>query len=619
LAQVVDGAPAIRKGCKTGYQPLENYGIIGDLHTVALVGMDGSIDYMCFPNFDSPTVFGALLDDDKGGRFKIAPEAEGVRLKQLYIPDTNVLLTRFLSQDGVGEITDYMPVEEMRHTHILVRRVKVIKGPMTFHLRCAPRFDYARAEHDIKQDGDDVIFTPRGNGGESLRLRSEVPLAIDGDDVVAEFTLESSKAVNFILETDEANELSPTAEETFVRRSHAHTVNYWRNFINRNSYNGRWSDMVSRSALALKLLTSARYGSIAAAGTFGLPEEIGGERNWDYRFSWIRDASFSIASLIKLGLRDEAEAFVRWIQKRFDEAEERGELQIMYGIDGRKDLKEEILEHFSGYRDSAPVRIGNGAFDQLQLDIYGELLYVMDLYDEQVSHISYDMWKHLEASTDWVCRHWGEVDEGIWEVRGGRREFLYSRLTDWVAMDRALRIARRRSLPAPIARWIDVRDEIHKEIYEGFWSEEKQAFVQYKGSNTLDASALIMPLVGFIAPRDPRWLSTLNAIEEELVDDSLVYRYLPEAAAEDGLEGAEGTFCMCSFWFIECLARAGQVDKARLYFEKMHGYANHLGLYAEEMDRTGRFLGNYPQAFTHLAVINTALYLNEALERKGRI
>ncbi|MDQ4144629.1 MAG: glycoside hydrolase family 15 protein [Actinomycetota bacterium] len=606
-------------GSKTGYQPLENYGIIGDLHTVALVGLDGSIDYMCFPDFDSPTIFGALLDDEKGGRFKIHPQKECPRQKQLYIPDTNVLLTRFLSQEGVGEITDFMPVEEMRHTHILIRRVKVVRGPMEFTLLCAPRFDYARGKHHIEMEGDDVLFVPEGDAGRPLRLRSQVPLTIEGDDVVANFTLNSNEAVNFILETEEAGAQSPTAEENFVRRSHAHTVSYWREWVSKNSYEGRWQDMVSRSALALKLLTSARYGSIAAAATFGLPEEIGGERNWDYRFTWIRDASFSIASLIRLGLRDEAEGFVEWVKKRFDEAENHGELQIMYGIDGRKDLKEEILEHFTGYRDSSPVRIGNGAFDQLQLDIYGELLYVMDLYDEHVQHVSYDMWRHLEAATDWVCRHWGEDDEGIWEVRGGRREFLYSRLTDWVAMDRAIRIAQRRSLPAPMNRWVDVRDEIHREIYQGFWDEERRAFVQYKGAKVLDASALIMPLVGFIAPRDPRWLSTLKAIEGELVDDSLVYRYLPEAAAEDGLEGAEGTFCMCSFWFIECLARAGEVDKARLYFEKMHGYANHLGLYAEEMDRTGRFLGNFPQAFTHLALINTAVYLNEALEKRRRL
>jgi GH15 family glucan-1,4-alpha-glucosidase len=581
--------------------------------------MDGSVDYMCFPDFDSPTVFGALLDDDKGGRFKISPVNEDARLKQLYIPDTNVLLTRFLSPEGVGEITDFMPVEEMRHTHILIRRVKAIRGPMEFRLLCAPRFDYARASHTAETDGDDILFVPQSDVSKPLRLRSQVPLKIEGNDVVAQFTLDSSQAVNFILETEEAGALSPTAEETFVHRSHAHTVRYWREWVARNSYEGRWQDMVSRSALVLKLLTSAEYGSIAAAATFGLPEEIGGERNWDYRFTWIRDASFSIAALIRLGLKQEARDFVGWVKQRFDEAEERGELQIMYGIDGRKDLKEEILDHFRGYRDSAPVRIGNGAFDQLQLDIYGELLFVMDLYDQEVEHVSYDMWRHLEAATDWVCRHWGEDDEGIWEVRGGRREFLYSRLTDWVALDRAIRIAQRRSLPAPMSRWVDVRDEIHNEIYEGFWNEEKQAFVQYKGSNVLDAATLIMPAVGFIAPRDPRWLSTLRGVEDELVDDSLVYRYVPEAAAQDGLEGAEGTFCMCSFWFIDCLARAGEIDKARLYFEKMHGYANHLGLYAEELDRTGRFLGNYPQAFTHLALITTAIHLNDALEQRRRV
>jgi GH15 family glucan-1,4-alpha-glucosidase len=600
------------------YQPLENYGFIGDLHTVALVGVDGSIDYMCFPHFDSPTVFAALLDDDLGGRFKIAPSAEGFRCKQMYLPDTNVLLTRFLSVDGLAEVTDFMPVEDMRHSHILIRRVKAVRGPVDLRLECRPRFDYARVDHQAQAKGDEIWFTPEEGDAPPLRLRCSVPVDIVDGDAVAEFTLQSGETVDFILETVAAQTQNPTEAADYAERAFQHSLEYWRDWTATMSYRGRWQEMVARSALALKLLNSQKYGSIAAAGTFGLPEEIGGERNWDYRFTWIRDASFTAASLIKLGFTEEAHGFMRWVEDRFAESTAPGELQIMYGIDGRHDLSERTLDHLSGYRDSAPVRIGNGAYNQTQLDIYGELLYAVDLYDELVEPVSYALWQDLSQATEWVCAHWRDTDEGIWEVRGGQREFIYSRLTDWVAMDRAIRIAQRRSLPAPLARWIEVRDEIHHEIYHGFWSEKKQAFVQYKGAETLDASALMMPLVGFIASRDPRWLSTLAAIEDELVDDALVYRYHPEAAASDGLEGAEGTFGICSFWFVECLARSGQVDKARLFFEKLHGYANHLGLYAEELDPAGRFLGNYPQAFTHLALINSALFLDEALDRQRR-
>lgn len=596
------------------YQPLENYGFIGDLHTVALAGTDGSIDYMCFPHFDSPTVFGALLDDEKGGRFKISPQGGTIRHKQMYLPDTNVLLTRFLSADGVAEITDFMPVGEMRHTHVLVRRVKAVRGPFAFSLECSPRFDYARSSHSTEEKSGEIWFVSEGDDATTLRLRTPVPVTIEDGSAVADFTLQSGESVDFILETVHAEVQSPTEAADYVDRAFQHTVDYWREWAAGTSYRGLWQDMVTRSALALKLLTSERFGSIAAAGTFGLPEEIGGERNWDYRFTWVRDASFTAASLIRLGFHDEAGSFMRWIEDRFGETTKPGELQIMYGIDGRHDLTEQTLDHLSGYRDSAPVRIGNGAYDQTQLDIYGELLYFVDLYDEHVEPISYDMWQDLAAATEWVCEHWQDSDEGIWEVRGGKREFLYSRVTDWVAMDRAIRIAQRRSLPAPLARWLEVRDAIHNEVYNGFWNDKKQAFVQYKGSETLDASALMMPLVGFIASRDPRWLSTLEGIEDELVDDALVYRYHPDAAASDGLEGAEGTFGICSFWFVECLARSGQLDKARLFFEKLHGYSNHLGLYAEELDSTGHFLGNYPQAFTHLALVNSALFLNEALE-----
>jgi GH15 family glucan-1,4-alpha-glucosidase len=352
---------------------------------------------------------------------------------------------------------------------------------------------------------------------------------------------------------------------------------------------------------------------MVAAPTFGLPEDLGGVRNWDYRYTWIRDASFTLYGLIRLGYTGEAAAFMQWIEARCDELEPDGSLQIMYGIDGRHELTEHELSHLDGYRNSRPVRVGNGAYDQLQLDIYGELMDSVYLYNKYGAPISYDLWRNLVRLIDWVCDNWRRKDEGIWEVRGGQKEFLYSRLLCWVAIDRGVRLALKRSFPAPLSRWLEMRDEIYLEIQNGFWNDKIGAFVQHKGGEALDASALLMPLVKFVSPVDPRWLSTLRAIEDRLVEDSLVYRYRVGRAADDGLQGEEGTFNMCSFWFVECLSRAGELDKARLYLEKMFGYANHLGLYGEELGRSGETLGNFPQAFTHLALISAATDLNRRL------
>jgi GH15 family glucan-1,4-alpha-glucosidase len=599
--------------------PIEDYGVIGDLETVALVSSEGAIDYMCFPHFDSPTIFAALLHPRDGGSFEISPVMRHARRKQLYLPDTNVLLTRFLAEEGVAEITDFMPVGEIRHTHVIVRRVTGVRGPVRFRVRCAPRFDYARVEHDVEQGEDEIIFTPRSDTGQTmLRLRAPVPLEIANGAAVGEFSLAPGETVDFVLEAVRPDWESMTATPGWVDRAFEHTVGFWRRWSGRSSYRGRWWEMVTRSALVLRLLTSHSQGSIAAAGTFGLPERAGGERNWDYRFTWIRDASLAAATLLRLGYAEEARRFLSWVHDRYGAAEERGKLQIMYTINGRADLEEEVLENLTGNRHSTPVRIGNAAARQLQLDIYGELLHLVDLYDERVERISYDFWCHVVESVDWVCEHWREPDEGIWEVRGGRQEFLYSRLMDWVCLDRAIRIARRRALPAPLERWERVRNEIHSDIYHDFWNEEVQAFVQHKGSATLDAACLLMPMLDFISSHDPRWLSTLAAVERELVDDALVYRYRVEQAAADGLLGGEGTFSMCSYWYAECVARSGDVEKARLLFEKMQGYANHLGLYAEELDATGRHLGNFPQAFTHLGLVSAALYLDHALDRAER-
>jgi GH15 family glucan-1,4-alpha-glucosidase len=595
------------------YKPIEDYGIIGDLRTIALVAKNGSLDFLCLPHFDSPSVFVAMLGHENGGAFHIGPAKECPRYKQLYLPETNVLVTRFLSPDGVGEVTDFMPVGKPRHTHAVVRRVKGVRGPFSFRFSCAPAFNYARDAHRVERGDGEMLFVPEGEGNPTLRLRTPVELDVVEGAVVGEFTLDADQTLDFILEVVTEEGKGASAAPGWVDEAFQHTVDYWRHWVRSSSYRGRWQEMINRSALTLKLLTSESTGAIAAAGTFGLPEMVGGERNWDYRFTWIRDASFTAHTFVRLGFTDEARKLIEWIHQRYSESAEKGELQIMYAIDGRHELHEEILEHLEGYRTSAPVRIGNAAYDQLQLDIYGELLYMIELFDERVEPVSYDLWMHLRASVDWTAENWRRADEGIWEVRGGPREFLYSRLMSWVAIDRGLRIAYRRALPAPTQHWRGVRDDIYSEIYHEFWHEGRQAFGQSRGSATLDAATLLMPLVGFLAPRDPRWLSTLDAIEADLADDSLVRRYLTEEAAGDGLEGSEGTFCMCSYWLVECLARSGQLDRARLFFEKMNGYANHLGLYAEEMGPTGDYLGNFPQAFTHLGLVSAAMHLDEAL------
>ncbi|WP_043833013.1 glycoside hydrolase family 15 protein [Muricoccus aerilatus] len=586
-------------------EPIENHGIVGDLRTAALVGFDGTVDFLCWPHFDSPSVFVSLLDDEKGGRFELAPVLEGVRHRQLYLPDTNVLLTRFLSHDGVAEISDYMAVGG---TQRLVRRAKAVRQSIGFRLRCAPRFDYARAVPTLREEGGSLVF--EGPDGAALRLRATVPLLAEGADGTAAFQLQAGESAAFVLEDAALGNARP-AYPREVAECFKATADYWRGWTARSTYRGRWRDMVNRSALVLKLMTSGEHGSIIAAPTFGLPETIGGVRNWDYRYTWIRDAAFTVYAFLRLGHVAEANAFMRWLGIRSASSGHDGHLDLMYGFDGHRQLDEQELPHLSGYLDSRPVRIGNGAAGQLQLDIYGELMdaaYLSDKYGEQISH---DAWKGITRSMDWVAENWEQPDEGIWEVRGGRQHFLHSRLMCWVALDRALRLARKRSLPAPLLRWAEARDAIHADIHENFWNADQGAFMQSRGGTSLDASCLLMPLVRFISPTDPRWISTLRAVGERLVVDSLVRRYEDEAV--DGLDGIEGSFNMCTFWYVECLARAGDLKRARFLFEKMLGYANHLGLYAEELGPAGEHLGNFPQAFTHLALISAAYYLDRAL------
>lgn len=592
------------------YQPIENYGVIGDLNTVALVGLDGSIDFLCLPAFDSPTVFAAILDSAKGGYFKIAPYKDKSKHKQLYLPDTNVLVTRFLEKDGVGEVTDFMPVESLYAGKELIRMVTCVHGEIKFQMQCSPRFDYARASHSLNRLGErEFLFVTNETPGQSLRMTSTVPLSAKDNDLTADFTLKTSETAIFMLKyvTDDGDVAAEALKE-FAEKSLYDTIDYWKRWVSKSGYKGRWMEMVHRSALVLKMLISQKHGSIIAAPTFALPEEIGGERNWDYRYTWIRDSSFTIYALLKLGYRKEAREFIKWVEQQCNDIGNAGRLSLMYGIDGRKDLFEKELTHLEGYEGSSPVRIGNAAYEQVQLDIYGELLDAVYLYDKHGEPISYDFWLNISRQVEWVCDHWTQKDQGIWEVRGGQREFLYSRMMCWVAIDRGMKIADAHSYPLS-PRWRQERDAIFRSIHEEFWNEEIKSFVQFKGAKTVDAATLLMPIIRFIGPQDPRWLSTLKQIEERLVSDFLVYRYRPDEELE-GLKGGEGTFSMCTFWYVECLSQAGQLNKARLYFEKMLGYANHLGLYAEQLGIQGEHLGNFPQAFTHLGLITAALSLD---------
>ena len=601
------------------YAPIEDYGVIGDLHTVALVGKDGSIDFLCLPSFDSPSVFAALLDADRGGRFQIAPRLDDAVHRQLYLPDTNVLLTRFLSDGGVAEVSDFMPVEDAGVAHNLVRRAKTVRGEVRFCMRCDPRFDYARATHTVERRGEtEILFVGRAGARELvLRLRSSVPMQVAEGAAVAQFTLRTDESAWFTLEVVNADEPSPCARPDYVSEAFKETVNFWRRWVARSTYKSRWRETVNRSALVLKLLTSREHGSIVAAPTFGLPETIGGVRNWDYRYTWIRDSSFTLYGLMRLGYTDEAAAFMGWMMARAQELEPDGSLQIMYAMDGRPVMREEALDHLDGYMGSRPVRIGNAAYAHLQLDIYGELMDSVYLYDKYGSPIGHDAWLNIVRLIGWVCEHWREKDESIWEVRGGRQEFLYSRVMCWVAIDRAIRLASKRSFPAPLSRWHETRDTIYRDIYERFWDPARRGFVQHPGADTFDAAALLMPMVRFVSPTDPRWIATLRGIEQQLVSDSLVYRYRLGERFSDGLTGEEGTFSMCSFWYVECLSRMGDLHKARFIFEKVLGYANHLGLYGEELGPRAQHLGNFPQAFTHLALISAAYDLDRRLSTAG--
>ncbi len=608
------------------YPNISDHGLIGDLQTAALVTTDGTVDWFCCPRFDSPSVFASLLDADKGGYFRIAPESDDYVSKQLYLPDNALLITRFMTADGVGEVQDFMPIIEGRPTdrHRLVRRLRVARGTMRFMLDIQPRFDYGRAKHTVEltehgavfhSDSMDLTLHSFGlrDPGDAEASKPER----HGDGLRLGITMHEGQTAGVVIESNGGQPKAIRPAE--ITRLSDDTGRFWRTWLNQSTYQGRWREMVSRSAMTLKLMTYAPTGAPVAAATMGLPEEPGGERNWDYRYTWVRDGSLTMHALENLGYLEEAAKFAMWLRDRTTEqaGNKSGPLKIMYRVDGSSDLTEETLDHFEGWRGSRPVRVGNGAADQLQLDIYGEALDALFTGTLAGLPIAYKGWQSLTQIIDWLCDNWDQPDEGIWETRGGRKDFTYGRFQCWVALDRAIRIAQEHGLPADIARWVIERDRIYNQVMTRGWNKKVKAFTQHYSTDVLDSALLMMPLEGFIAPTDPLWLSTLNAMDRELVSDSLVYRYNPEATP-DGLRGSEGTFSLCTFLYVDALARAGRLEDAELTFEKMNTYANHLGLYSEEIGQTGEQLGNFPQAFTHLALINAAVSLNDHLDRAAR-
>jgi GH15 family glucan-1,4-alpha-glucosidase len=593
------------------YPAIEDHAVIGDLHTVALVTTEGTIDWCCLPRFDSPAVFASLLDADRGGSFAVTCETS--RTRQLYMPDSNILVTRFLGTGSVGEVVDFMVPRQpggprLRPGHLLVRRLQAVRGEVTFTITCRPAFDFGRQDHVVQvPDQGGAVFSCAGAGAQ-LTLRASQRFSVTGPAATAKVTLAAGQRLDLLLEWNGQPEPPAEGEADGMLD---YTMALWHRWLRRSRYQGRYRDVVERSAMVLKLLVYQPTGALVAAPTTSLPESVGSVRNWDYRYTWIRDAAFTVYGLMRLGFTEEAASFMTWLETRCREAPAGESLRVLYTVDGSPDVPESTLDHLEGYKGSRPVRVGNSAAGQLQLDILGELMDSVYLFNKYGRPIGYELWETLGRHLDWLEKNWRRPDDGIWESRGGRRRNTYSAVMTWVAFERARRIARQRGLPGPIDRWREAGDAAYRAVQRQGWSPDRRAYVGHLDANTLDASVLIMPLVKFAGPSDPRFLATLDRVREELVSDSLVRRYEPDGS--DGLPGSEGTFNLCSFWYVEALTQAGRVSEARYVFEKMLTHANHVGLFAEEIGPAGEALGNFPQAFTHLALISAATSLDRAL------
>lgn len=627
------------------YSPIEDYGVIGNMYTAALIDKeDASIDYLCYPDFDSPSVFARLLDAEHGGHFSVGPShSPDLLTKQVYLVETNILRTRFSCHQGIGQVTDLMPVQkgtEPAKPHCLpwiIRRLDTVRGAFEFNLECFPAFNYGRDPHTVVLEGNSAIFSSK-----ALSLC----LTVIGDSTLAWSSDVGDIKANVILNEGQSLFLILAGDKLCVNRDNVEdlmkaTENYWRDWASQCTYTGRWREMVLRSALILKLHTYAPTGAIVASPTTSLPEDSwmapterssSAARNWDYRYTWIRDAAFTVYAFLRIGFKTEAEAFMQWIEARCHQLKEMGSeegLRVLYDIRGHfpnsnlKDYAEEEPEHWEGYRGQRPVRIGNSAAGQVQLDIYGELMDAVYLCDKHVKPIGWDFWLAVkETIVAPVIQGWRQADHGIWEMRGERREYVHSKVMAWVAVDRAVRLAMKRSLPADLSLWMATRDAIKEDVMEKGWNAEMGAFTQSYGSTELDASVLMMPLVFFISPSDPRMLSTINRMKDApahggLTINHLVFRFAACSKLVCRVP-AEGTFTMCSFWLAEAMARAGEheegmLEAAREMFEDLLGYANHLGLYSEEIDLSGRALGNFPQALTHMSLISAAFNIDRRL------
>jgi GH15 family glucan-1,4-alpha-glucosidase len=594
------------------YKPISDYGVIGDMHTAALVGLDGSIDWYCAPRFDSPSVFAALLDARKGGRFQLSP-VEDFTTKQSYEGDTNVLSTIFESKQGKVKLTDFMPCfmekGELAGFQELHRIVDCIEGDLGLRIIFQPRFDYARGETSIIETREGCVARCQRH---QINLASPVKLhATDKDSISTEFSLSKEQRATFILKWGRNHAASAPKYET--ARKLSRTLSYWKRWVGHVKYQGPYRAQVVRSCLVLKLLQYAPTGAMVAAVTTSLPESVGTLRNWDYRYSWIRDNALSVIALSEAGASREALDYARWLINLRRHSSEK--LQIMMGIGGEREIPETILDHLEGYRRSSPVRIGNAASKQLQLDIYGILadyIYFLHTLGWTTGRVYENL---VRYSADEAMKEWQNSDSGIWEMRQPR-QFVESTMWCYVALDRAIKIARELGYNDDWQRWEPIRKKIKSQILSDGWSEKKKAFTMVFGGEDLDAANLLMPLVGFLPARDPKMTATIQRIRQELSKDDLVYRYI----VDDGQLGKEGAFTVCSFWMVDCLTRMGKLREAEGLLNQLMKRGNHLGLYSEEIDpETGQALGNFPQAYTHMGLITASVHLEEARRKSGLI
>lgn len=592
---------------------LEDHAIVGDMQTLAVVADTGSINWFCWPRFDSPSLFGGLLDRN-GGEWTIRPDDDAfvTDSAQLYLSETNVLITRFHAAHGIVEVEDLMAMHGRRR---LIRRVSCVKGSVAMTMSMEVRPDYGRQEATLDRIDEQSVAVRWSDG--ALYLRACVPVAVGDGRISCDFVVAEAESVVFDLGPEPPG--AESAEERIAEIGSAvdETVTHWQRWSAKTTYRGRWRQAVERSALVLALLIHRPTGGMIAAATTSIPERIGGDRNWDYRYVWIRDAAFTVYALLELGHLREAEAFADWLVARLEGCEDHTRpLAPLYDLDGERHVEEFVLEHWGGFADSPPVRIGNAASGQVQLDVYGELIDSLYLTDRRGDGLSLDTWDHVRSLVEHVIVHWRDVDAGIWEIRSDNERHTSSVLMCWVAIERAMRMAQRRGRPADLDRWRRARDEIHAELLDQGWNDELGSFTRTFDGDDVDASILLAPLVKFIPGDDPRWQSTLAAIDTHLAHGPLVDRYDTDVV-DDGVGGAEGSFLICSFWYVEALTRAGRVDEARWLFDRLLTYASPTGLFAEEIGPDGRLVGNYPQAFSHLALISAAVHLDEALDARS--